>query len=284
MPSRVSNPSSKSTRRLTQETGKFTRDTRGSQSLERGLHILRAFRVGTSTLTNAELAQRTQLPRPTVSRLTRTLVDAGFLSYDMVNRAYRLSAVCLSLADAFHSATPLLSMALPLMERLAKKEGVNVGLAVADRLSMIYLASLRLSPDGVSRTRKVTSGSRVPLELTSLGRAYFASVAKASRDAAVKELAQRYGKQWSALKKEMARAMSEYAQHGYCHALWLPGLMGVGATVVGPDNVLYAVNISFEVDGKNDDQRVHHYAPMLLQLVASIGDAWDRDAGLMLTQ
>jgi DNA-binding IclR family transcriptional regulator len=268
-----SHPPAKSTRRLTQDTGAFTRETAGSQSLDRGLHILRTFHIGTSTLTNAQLAERTHLPRPTVSRLTRTLVDNGFLSYDMANRAYRLSAVFLSLADSFRSATPILDKALPLMEKLARKEGVNVGLAVPDRLSMTYLASLRLSPDGVSRTRKVTSGSRVPIELTSIGRAYLAAMPKAWRDATLKELAQRYGRKWPALKKELAQAMNQYDQHGYCNAEWLQNLMGVGATLVGPDDMLYAVNLSFEVNSKNDEQRVRHYASMLLQLVATIKDA-----------
>ena len=86
---------------MTHQTGRFTRDTAGSQSLERGLVLLRAFRVGTTSLTNAELAARTGLPRPTVSRLTRSLVDAGFLRYDVNERAYRLAPVVLSLADAF---------------------------------------------------------------------------------------------------------------------------------------------------------------------------------------
>jgi hypothetical protein len=67
-----------STRARTQATGTFVRSTPGSHSLERGLALLRAFRHGVDVLTNAELADRAQLPRPTVSRLTRSLVDAGF--------------------------------------------------------------------------------------------------------------------------------------------------------------------------------------------------------------
>eukprot|EP01032_Pedospumella_encystans_P037671 gene37671-42668_t len=87
-----------STRARTQATGTFVRSTPGSHSLERGLALLRAFRHGVDVLTNAELADRAQLPRPTVSRLTRSLVDAGFLAYDIEQRGYRLTAACLSLA------------------------------------------------------------------------------------------------------------------------------------------------------------------------------------------
>ena len=76
--------------------------------------LLRAFRVGSSSLTNADLATRTGLPRPTVSRLTRSLVDGGFLRYDATERAYRLAAVVVGgalcgLAGAYISTvyTPL---------------------------------------------------------------------------------------------------------------------------------------------------------------------------------
>lgn len=70
-----------SSRRRTREKGSFVRETPGSRSPERGLSIIRAFRPGHPLLTNAEIAERTDLSRPTVSRLTRLPVDAGFLEY-----------------------------------------------------------------------------------------------------------------------------------------------------------------------------------------------------------
>src|SRR5579872_5266919 len=48
-----------------------------NRSLQRGIDILRAFRPGIDMLGNGELAERTRLPKATVSRLTRTLVNAG---------------------------------------------------------------------------------------------------------------------------------------------------------------------------------------------------------------
>ncbi|KAF1067457.1 helix-turn-helix domain-containing protein [Variovorax sp.] len=150
-----------STRARTQATGTFVRSTPGSHSLERGLALLRAFRHGVDVLTNAELADRTQLPRPTVSRLTRSLVDAGFLAYDLEQRGYRLTAACLSLALSFRSSEATLARALPLMRALAEGRRVNVGLAVADQLEMVYLESVRLSRLGIFR--RILPGSRLPI-------------------------------------------------------------------------------------------------------------------------
>ena len=46
-------------------------------ALARGLDLLRAFKPGETELTNTDLALRTGLPKPTVSRLTRALVNSA---------------------------------------------------------------------------------------------------------------------------------------------------------------------------------------------------------------
>lgn len=48
-----------------------------NRSLERGIDILRAFKPGADLLGNGELAERTGLPRATVSRLAQTLRTAA---------------------------------------------------------------------------------------------------------------------------------------------------------------------------------------------------------------
>ncbi|MFX4601082.1 helix-turn-helix domain-containing protein, partial [Acinetobacter baumannii] len=58
------------------------KDPRFVTALARGLELLRAFRRNESMLGNLELAQRTGLPKPTVSRLTYTLAKLGYLAYD----------------------------------------------------------------------------------------------------------------------------------------------------------------------------------------------------------
>lgn len=266
-----SRPKQPSSRALTHSTGSFTRETGGSQSLERGLTLLRAFRVGSSSLTNADLAARTGLPRPTVSRLTRSLVDAGFLRYDTTERAYRLAVVVVSLADAFHHATVVPEIALPLMRRIAEVEKVNVGLAVPDQGAMVYLAAVRHSRDSVSRTRRVEPGTRIPMEQTSIGMAWLAAVPSAVRAEVLARIAERAGGGWSTVKKDLSRGIAQAQALGYCTANYQPGhLTAVGGAFLGPDHQWYGLNISFPHKPSEKERDVARYAPLLLGLIEEI--------------
>lgn len=269
-----------STRRVTHQTGRFTRDTAGSQSLERGLVLLRAFRVGTTSLTNAELAVRTGLPRPTVSRLTRSLVDAGFLRYDVNERAYRLAPVVLSLADAFHQSSRAPDIALPLMRKVAEAGKVNVGLAVGDQLEMVYLASIRHSRDSVSRTRRVVPGTRVPMEMTAIGLSWLAAQPEGVREDLLAGIAARQGEAWTGMRAQVLRGIAQAQRHGYCTAAYQPGhLLAVGAAFSGPDQQLYGLNISFPFNESERSRDNARYAAQLERLVADIQEAWRRAAG-----
>ncbi len=268
-----------STRSVTHQTGRFTRETAGSQSLERGLALLRSFRVGTTSLTNAELALRTGLPRPTVSRLTRSLVDGGFLRYDVNERAYRLAPVVLSLADAFHQASRAPDIALPLMRKVAEAGKVNVGLAVGDQLEMVYLASIRHSRDSVSRTRRVVPGSRVPMELTAIGLSWLAAQPQGVREDMLAGIAARQGEAGPACSARAAQHCAGAAARLLRRGLPAGHLLAVGAAFCGPDQQLYGLNISFpycEGERSRDNAR---YAVQLARLVADIQAAWQRAAG-----
>ena len=63
------------------KTGKKKADPRFNTALARGLDILRSFRQGEAYLGNADLAERTGVPKATVSRLTFTLAELGYLKY-----------------------------------------------------------------------------------------------------------------------------------------------------------------------------------------------------------
>ena len=243
--------------------------------------LLRAFRVGSSSLTNADLAARTGLPRPTVSRLTRSLVDSGFLRYDTTERAYRLAVVVVSLADAFHHATVVPDIALPLMSQIAEAERVNVGLAVPDQAAMVYLAAVRHSRDSVSRTRRVEPGTRIPMEQTSIGMAWLAAAPKAVRASLFSRIAERAGKDWPTVRRELSRGIAQTEELGYCTANYQPGhLTAVGAAFRGPDHQWYGLNISFPHKPSEKARDVARYAPLLLGLIEKIHSACGVEEGI----
>lgn len=256
----------------TQATGRFIRDTPGSQSLERGLTILRAFRQGGPVLTNAELAERVGLPRPTVSRLTRSLVEGGFLSYDFEQRAYRLTPVYLSLALVYRDDLPELDLALPAMRAVAEGEEINVGLAVPDQSDMVYLASVRRGRRGLFR--RIVPGSRRPVETTSLGLCYLDALDDASRDALMRHIAARYADA-SPVMARVARARAQIAATGYCLADWHDGMVAMATALRAPDRSIYALNVSFSSpDPASTARQARRYGPLLMDLARRITESW----------
>jgi DNA-binding IclR family transcriptional regulator len=218
-----------------------------NRSLERGLEILRAFRPGTDLLGNGELAERTGLSAATVSRLTQTLVTSGFLAHDRHARAYRLAAPVLSLGHAMRAASPVLKAATPLMREASNKLRVNVGLASADRSEMVYLESIRYNRKPSLRT--IVAGQRVPIELTSLGRAYLSTLDEAARGALLAEIMRGYrSASWKPIGADIEKAIAKIASAGYCLASWQPGVIAMSTPLAPPGGGTLALNLSLITD------------------------------------
>jgi DNA-binding IclR family transcriptional regulator len=213
-----------------------------NRSLERGIALLRAFRPGLEVLGNGELAERTGLSRATVSRLSQTLVLTGFLQYEPALRAYRLGAPVLSLAHAMRTGSAVLKVAAPWMQELAQARRINVGLAVADGDEMVYLESVRYNRK-VS-LRSVVAGQRVPIELTSLGRAYLAVAPAAEREAWMAAMQRRRAGHSDELAADIEQARTSVNQHGFCFASWQPAVVAVSTPLVLANGAIYALNAS----------------------------------------
>ena len=237
-----------------------------NRSLERGIELLRSFRPGSVLLGNAELAERTGLSRATVSRLTQTLVGSGMLQVDPRTRAFRLAPAVLSFAHAMRTGSAVLGTAAPLMRQVAEARKINVGLAAPDRDEMVYLESIRYNRRAA--LRQVVSGQRVPMELTSLGRAYLAGAPVARRKALLAVFKRRRGAQWPALAAELQQAMAQVEAEGFCVAAWQPEVVALASNLPGSRMPL-VVNVSVStvepVAGV-----VRELAPVLLQLTERI--------------
>ena len=233
-----------------------------NRSLERGIELLRSFRPGSELLGNAELAERTGLSRSTVSRLTQTLVGGGLLQVDPRSRAFRLAPAVLSFAHAMRSGSTVLTTAAPLMRQVAEARRINVGLAAPDRDEMVYLESIRYNRRPSLRT--VTSGQRVPMELTSLGRAYLASAPEAKRKALLAHFREARASQWRAVGAEITHAIESVAREGFCAASWQPEVAAVATPLVF-QGAHYALNVSL-FSGEAFESVVRELAPVLMDL------------------
>ena len=80
-------------------TGKKTATDRNFVvALSRGLDVLRAFHPSDGLLGNQEIAARTNLPKPTVSRLTYTLTKLGYLTPVPRFEKYQLAPAAMATA------------------------------------------------------------------------------------------------------------------------------------------------------------------------------------------
>lgn len=244
-----------------------------NRSLERGLEILKAFRPGADVLGNSEIAEKTGIAKATVSRLTQTLVTAGLLVHDPRARAYRLGAAVLSLALAVRLGNPVLQAALPLMRSVSDRLRVNVGLATADHDEMVYLDSVRYNRKSALRT--VVSGQRVPIELTSLGRAYLAAVSEDQRLAFLQRLRMRRPAKFALLEQQIAEAIQCVWRSGYCAAAWQLEVVALSAPLVIPGLPVYVVNMSLSTQ-EPLPQVVERLNAPLLALRGAILDAMDQ--------
>jgi DNA-binding IclR family transcriptional regulator len=213
-----------------------------NRSLERGIAILRAFRPGTELLGNGEIAERTGLPRATISRLTQTLSAAGWLEHDARHAAYRLAAPVLTLGHAMRLGSPILRQATPLMTALARRLRINVGLAVRDGDEMVYLESVRFNAKGSQRS--VVSGQRVPIQLTALGRAWLAVAPQPERAALAAEWKAKHRTRWRRLERDIAEAAASVTAKGYCIASWQPQVVALAAPVATRRWPVHVLNVS----------------------------------------
>jgi DNA-binding IclR family transcriptional regulator len=216
----------------------------GNRSLERGIEVLRAFRPGVDTLGNGEIAERTGLPRSTVSRLAKTLVAFGMLDDVPAERSYRLAAAVLSFGHAARMGSPVLNVLGPLMRAESTRRRLNVGLATADRAMMVYLESIRYNARPTLRT--IVAGQQVPMELTSLGRAYLAGIADGDRAKLMTRFRRRSAAATRTLTADIQASIRSVRRDGYCAVSWQPGVLAVATPIAVDGLPVYALNMSLQ--------------------------------------
>jgi DNA-binding IclR family transcriptional regulator len=156
-------------------------DRRFATTLARGLSVLRAFRPSDRGLGNAEIAARTGLPRSTVSRLTHTLRELGYLTGAPGDR-YRPGPALLVLGNTAAAANDWLARADPALRRLADATRTMALLLVRDGDKLLIARTWR--PTGVASIWLET-GHRVPFAGTSSGHALLGALAPSQASALV---------------------------------------------------------------------------------------------------
>jgi len=114
---------------------------------------------------------------------------------------------------------------------------------------MVYLESIRYSRRVAFRN--VVSGQRVPIELTSLGQAYLATISPTRRKALYGIFKARRERQWSSLLVEIERSIKSVRDSGFCAASWQPEVVAL-ATPLKTADICYSLNVSVSTGDKID--------------------------------
>lgn len=138
----------------------FESDRAFATTLARGLSVLRAFRTGDDGLSNAQIAERTGLPKSTVSRLTYTLGTLGYLTQPQRHDRYRLGPTLMAVGHVAQAALSFLEPAQEMMQALADETGALVLFALRDRDK---LAVMRVWRPARAAAVWLEVGQRLPL-------------------------------------------------------------------------------------------------------------------------
>ncbi|MGB8859257.1 MAG: IclR family transcriptional regulator [Ilumatobacteraceae bacterium] len=153
-----------------EESVTVTRSRPGIEVLNRAVDLLTAFTRGPgTTLSLAELARRTGLPKPTLHRLLAALDVLGLV--EKTPAGYQLGIRLFELGEHVPRKQKLREAALPFLQDLFEASHDTVHLAVLEGTDVVYLERIR-GHKPVNIASRV--GGRLPAYCTGVGKALLA--------------------------------------------------------------------------------------------------------------
>lgn len=252
-----------------QEKDEELKDRQFVTALARGLELLRCFIPRESLLGNQELAKKTGLPKPTVSRLTHTLTRLGYLRHLPHSGKYQLEVGVMSFGYAMLSNLSIRALARPLMEEMAGYAKAAVAMAARDRLSMVYLDVVH-GEANLTMRRQV--GSHLSLHRSAIGRACLAAMPEDEREFILGHIRKRHPEDWPEVRKGLERAFRDYADYGFCLSLgeWQRDVNAVGVALHHESHGLLAFNCGGPSFHLKREKLEDDIGPRLLHMVHNI--------------
>ncbi|MFC3125528.1 IclR family transcriptional regulator [Pseudoroseomonas globiformis] len=239
-------------------------------AIARAMDLLRAFTAEHSVLGNQELAERTGLPKATVSRLTHTLMQLGCLSYLPRFAKYQLAIGLVPLGQLALANMTIRHVAAPLMRHLGEETQASVSLGGRDGLCMLYIE--HVSPR-TAVALQLDIGSRVPLGLTAMGRAYYAVASDMERSELDARLAASDPARWPTIRDGLREAVEMHAALGFTTSIgeWNRTVHAAGAAFALPNGSgVVAMNCGAPAFLVNGDRILQEIGPRLAAVVRRI--------------
>jgi DNA-binding IclR family transcriptional regulator len=200
--------------------------------LARALDLLSAFTAQDGWLSSRELAERTDLPASTVTRIARTLADLGYLHFAPDTCRYRLAAAVLALGYAAIANSGVQRQSRQKMREFALQHRMHLSLGSRDRLDIIVVESFSGAQSPLALDLQV--GSRVGICSSPMGWALLSALPELERYYLMENVERRMPREWPRLRRQVAEATAQVHEHGYCVSQggWGAAMTTIAAPIV----------------------------------------------------
>lgn len=207
------------------------------QSVERAFSVLQALAGGPAGV--SEIADRTELPKSTVSRLLGTLVDLGAVEQSDLLGVYGLGELIIDLSASASPGRNLIALARPHLVELVEEIDEAAGLGMLDGSSVYYYD--QVDSDHQVQVRDWT-GESVDAHVVSSGLVLMAFASRPVRDAFLSGPFEAWTDHSVTDPTAIARRLDETKRAGFA---WVyeemsEGLNSVAAPIVNPAGMVIA--------------------------------------------
>jgi IclR family pca regulon transcriptional regulator len=238
-----------------------------SESLARGLLVIRAFDAEAPLLRPIDVARRSGLNRAAARRYMLTLQSLGYLGAD--GDRFFLQPKVLDLGFAFISSMQIDRLVQPFLNDLATRTGESSSFAVLENEEVLFVA--RASSERILQI-VVGVGGRVPAYATSLGHALLSGLSDAQLDRYLKKHVKqdRSGDRTRDIKASVERVRKQ----GWALVanLLTDGIAAIAApTRARNGDVNGAINVASY--GAVNARAMREHVPLLLETASNLGRA-----------
>ena len=156
----------------------------GSSTLHKGLDLLRMMGNYPMGAPAAAFAKESGLPFSTAYRLLNTLVSSGFAEYDAVTKLYRPGLTVFELNAKVTAARGYDGIVIPILQRLSEAINESCLFAVRDGLESLTIRTV----DGPEFRQTTDPGDRLPLHVSSMGKAILAGLPRDEASRLISEM------------------------------------------------------------------------------------------------
>ncbi len=241
------------------------REARYSQSLERGLAILRVFTPERPILGIADIADELGMSRSTTHRYVITLAALGYLEQGD-SRKYRLGLRATDLGMAALDCTGLRQHSHPLLEELRRRTSYTVNMAVLDGPEILYVDRARSFRRGqIKIDLGLGLGSRLPAYCTAMGKLLLAYLPEHEQHNMIAELKlSKRGPNTITSKRLLRSELEQVRQESFAinDQELAPGLSSISAPVRSDaGEVIAAVNMAAHTSMISLEELVDGFGP-----------------------